>query len=423
MRLVEISGYLSQMLNTLISLDQQLFLLINHLPHPPLFVFLARALSGVEQWGLVWLVIASVLIYTEKHHPKLIIDLIAALVLASYLATGVFKEIVGRLRPEFLLKNINVYTYTNDYLSFPSNHTAVAFAGAVVLAKIFPKGAWFLYTLATLIAFSRIYLGVHYPLDVVAGMILGMVVGKVVIKLTIDKHKKIAKTLVLGFILGLLVFPSEVSAKTVMEVKPDNIIIYEDKPVLGIESDLTEEQQATPISLNIAEKILNIAVSGKKLLVAFTQNKDDRGSQAVDAVLVKDNGSKNIQISAENEKVLIKEKFTQALTSLPLMIKQEAGQILAQTPSGAKLISYTPQDAIAEIEKATGVDFSKIPVKLELKDEGVRLVYVFTEKKDKKLFGLIPITADITTTVSAQTGEVESKSSPWFYQILKSLFV
>lgn len=402
------------MLNNLITFDQHLFLLINHLPHPPFFIFLARLLSGVERLGLIWLLIGVILVYKEKHHPKLLINLLAALILASYLAEGVFKDIFGRLRPEFLLKNINTYISTNGYFSFPSSHAAVAFAGAAVLVKIFPKGKWFLYSLAALIAFSRVYLGVHYPLDIVGGMILGIVIGKMIIKLTLE-HKKIAKTVILGFILGLVLFPANVSAKTIMEVKPDNINIYEEPQVLGIENGQTEEKPL-PTSLNFVERILNIAVSGKKLLVGFTGN---QGSQEVDEVLVKDGNNKNISVSGENGKILIREKLGEAATTLPILVKQAAGQILAQTPEGQKIISYTPQQAITEIEKAVGINPSKIPVKLELKDDGVKLVYLIHQKKEQKLFGLIPISADITTTVSAQTGEVESKTSSWIYKFLK----
>lgn len=61
--------------------------------------------------------------------------------------------------------------------SFPSGHAATAFAGAVALTYLWREGAPFFFLLAAAIAFSRVYVGVHYPGDVIAGAALGAVVG------------------------------------------------------------------------------------------------------------------------------------------------------------------------------------------------------------------------------------------------------
>lgn len=64
--------------------------------------------------------------------------------------------------------------------SFPSNHATNCFAGAVILAWYFPQRSGLIYTFAALVAYSRLALGVHYPSDVVAGVILGSIVGSLI---------------------------------------------------------------------------------------------------------------------------------------------------------------------------------------------------------------------------------------------------
>ena len=77
---------------------------------------------------------------------------------------------VSRAVPEPLLESPSTY-------SLPSGHATVAFACATVLALAVPRLRWAFYGLAALIAFSRVYVGVHYPFDVVAGAVLGVVIA------------------------------------------------------------------------------------------------------------------------------------------------------------------------------------------------------------------------------------------------------
>lgn len=67
--------------------------------------------------------------------------------------------------------------------SFPSGHATVAFACATVLALAVPRLRWPLYALAALIAFSRVYVGVHYPGDTVAGAVLGYGIARALLML------------------------------------------------------------------------------------------------------------------------------------------------------------------------------------------------------------------------------------------------
>lgn len=114
--------------------------------------------------------------------PLVLISVLAADVLADLTALGL-KEAIGRPRPFLRYPSPPPLVHVARDQSFPSGHAAIAFACATVLTSVRPRlGPW-LFLLAAAIAWSRIYVGVHYPLDVLGGAVLGLLVGAVVIAL------------------------------------------------------------------------------------------------------------------------------------------------------------------------------------------------------------------------------------------------
>jgi undecaprenyl-diphosphatase len=93
------------------------------------------------------------------------------------LVVALLKESIDRPRPAQADPSIATAVETPGSPSFPSGHTATAFAAAAVVGAIYPRLRWPLYTLAALVGLSRIYLGVHFTLDVLAGAILGISIG------------------------------------------------------------------------------------------------------------------------------------------------------------------------------------------------------------------------------------------------------
>jgi undecaprenyl-diphosphatase len=93
------------------------------------------------------------------------------------LVVALVKESVDRPRPEHSDPALDAAVATPGSPSFPSGHTATAFAAAAVVGAFYPRLRWPLYSLAALVGLSRIYLGVHFTLDVLAGAILGLSIG------------------------------------------------------------------------------------------------------------------------------------------------------------------------------------------------------------------------------------------------------
>lgn len=131
--------------------------------------------SVIGRGGLAWLVIGFTMTLIRRTTPALLLELMLAIVFASLLANYVVKPLVSRERPFVTTPEILVIGSRPGDASFPSGHTANAFAGASVLARRLRAQRLLWWALAALIAYSRIYLGVHYPLDVLGGALLGVV--------------------------------------------------------------------------------------------------------------------------------------------------------------------------------------------------------------------------------------------------------
>lgn len=164
-------------METLLALDHRLFLIINHLPHTALFNSVALGLSGLGMGGLVWLVLSVIIFFrVERKEHWFFLPIVLATVLSELVTNILLKDYFGRNRPPLSLGTINVGGPLSDY-SFPSGHATFAWALAIVLASKEPRLKYFYYTLAVLISLSRIYLGKHYPADVVTGSVIGLAIG------------------------------------------------------------------------------------------------------------------------------------------------------------------------------------------------------------------------------------------------------
>ncbi len=135
-----------------------------------------RWLTYAGTYGAVWLALALVLALMRRRVQVFLWVLAAEL--AADLSTDVLKAIFERTRP-----NVHTLVARPHSPSFPSGHAATSFACATVLSGLAPRLRLPAYALAVLIALSRLYVGVHYPLDVIAGALWGLAVALAVQRL------------------------------------------------------------------------------------------------------------------------------------------------------------------------------------------------------------------------------------------------
>lgn len=140
------------------------------------------AVAGLGDFGMVW--IAIILLLSLEEGTKNAVQLVlVALLLATVVGQVTIKSLVKRLRPCHKYPEVQLLVPVPNDHSFPSGHTASSFACATVIYYFFPTFGIFCLLFACLMAFSRIYLFVHYLSDVIFAMFLGIVVGLLVVML------------------------------------------------------------------------------------------------------------------------------------------------------------------------------------------------------------------------------------------------
>lgn len=133
-------------------------------------------LTKLGDAGIIWILLTVVFLCIPSKR-RTGITLAVALVIDLILCNGILKPLVARIRPYDLHHGINLLIAAPTDYSFPSGHTAASFAAASVL--IYRKDRLWIpaLVLAVLIAFSRLYLYVHYPTDVLFGIVVGVFSG------------------------------------------------------------------------------------------------------------------------------------------------------------------------------------------------------------------------------------------------------
>lgn len=136
-----------------------------------------KAVTFLGNGGWFWIALGIGLL-CFKRTRRVGITLLAALVIGALVTNVALKNLVARTRPYDYSEGIKALLPPQSDFSFPSGHTCASFAAAYVCLKMLP-GDWGIgaMILAGLIAFSRLYLGVHFPTDILGGLLIGLAAG------------------------------------------------------------------------------------------------------------------------------------------------------------------------------------------------------------------------------------------------------
>ncbi len=165
------------MMEWIMDMDSRILLFFQDVVRDPVLTPVFTVITTLGNGAVIWILISLCLLLSKKTQKTAFMCAVAMLVslLVNNLA---LKNIVGRIRPYEMVQGlIPLIGRPGDY-SFPSGHTASSFAAAWVLYRRLPKRFGIpALVLAGLIGVSRLYVGVHYPTDVLAGFISGIGCG------------------------------------------------------------------------------------------------------------------------------------------------------------------------------------------------------------------------------------------------------
>ena len=163
------------MLQSLINIDKSIFSFFNSTISNPIFDVFFPIITNQDIWTIPILI--GVIILSIKGGKRGKISsaiLVIAIILADYSSAQILKPFVQRLRPSHeLIESIRLLVPKGGKYGFVSSHAANIFAAATVLSYFYIKYKKLFFTIAVLVAFSRVYVGVHYPADIFFGSLLG----------------------------------------------------------------------------------------------------------------------------------------------------------------------------------------------------------------------------------------------------------
>jgi undecaprenyl-diphosphatase len=169
-----LQGWLRHPVEVLQALDAAFFLRWNALSLGAVADRIAWLISSTMRYGEGWVFVLGVMIAVDfRAGLRTAVDAVSVIGLTMLTVNYPLKRFFRRRRPFIAFVKARVFGRRPRDFSFPSGHAAAGFAGAAILGSHAPAFSPLFYTLAAIVSLSRVYLGVHYPSDVLFGAFLG----------------------------------------------------------------------------------------------------------------------------------------------------------------------------------------------------------------------------------------------------------
>ncbi|MCK4244480.1 MAG: phosphatase PAP2 family protein [Candidatus Omnitrophica bacterium] len=165
-------------MNFFLSLDKRLFCHLNGWA-PPFFDYLNFFITFFGEGIVALIIFIGWYILRRRRVALLGIGSLAV----SGIISRILKIVFARPRPLAILTSVHTFGYLFRYSSFPSGHATTIFAAVTILSFSYKRFAPLFYSFAIAVAYSRIYLGLHWPSDLIAGGAIGYSVSKLFLKM------------------------------------------------------------------------------------------------------------------------------------------------------------------------------------------------------------------------------------------------
>ena len=165
------------MVDALLKMDGEILLFIQDHIRQEWMDWFWKAVTHLGDGGVFWILLGIILLFAKKTRPAGVAALLALLV-GALITNVCLKNFVARIRPYEVVEGLRLMIERQRDYSFPSGHTAASFASVTALYLAGEKKMWkAALVLAVLIALSRLYLYVHYPTDIIGGVVFGSLSG------------------------------------------------------------------------------------------------------------------------------------------------------------------------------------------------------------------------------------------------------
>lgn len=160
------------------SIDLTIFYFLNHSLSIGFLDKFFSIITNVNNWYIAYIILLGISYFMGGRKGKIAaIGVIILILITDQTGAHLLKELIHRVRPCNALPDAVAPLGCTGSYSFPSNHALNNFAAAAFYYRLFPRLKWILFITASLIALSRVYLGLHYPSDILGGALLGIFLG------------------------------------------------------------------------------------------------------------------------------------------------------------------------------------------------------------------------------------------------------